>query len=208
MCCVLCAVRAEPASNKRLVRPRDINCLCVYVCVGVCACVYGNWREGKGGSKGKTVKYTLVHALGLCTGCTAHRGSWDTALLFLDHVTRRGEVSASLSARCLPPGKTRFPLYRRLGGPQGRSGQVPKISPPQGFNHQTVQPVASRYTDYATRPTMEVQAAQNYTVMGWWAAQSVSFGKQRYSDTVMGRRWLGHVAHVRQWRSTYRILRL
>ena len=29
----------------------------------------------------------------------------------------------------LPPGKTRYPLYRRLGGPQGRSGRVRKISP-------------------------------------------------------------------------------
>jgi hypothetical protein len=28
----------------------------------------------------------------------------------------------------LPPGKTRYPLYRRLGGPQGRSGRVQKIS--------------------------------------------------------------------------------
>jgi len=49
----------------------------------------------------------------------------------------------------LPPGKTRYPLYRRLGGPQGRSGQVRKISPPQGFDPQTVQPVAIRYTDWA-----------------------------------------------------------
>ena len=28
------------------------------------------------------------------------------------------------------PGKTRFPLYRMLGGPQGRSGRVRQISPP------------------------------------------------------------------------------
>jgi hypothetical protein len=35
---------------------------------------------------------------------------------------------------------------------QGRSGQVRKISPPQGFDPRTVQPVASRYTDYVTRP--------------------------------------------------------
>jgi hypothetical protein len=27
----------------------------------------------------------------------------------------------------LPPGQTRYPLYRRLGGPQGRSGRVRKI---------------------------------------------------------------------------------
>jgi len=32
-----------------------------------------------------------------------------------------------------PPGKTRYPLYRRLGEPQTRSGQVRKISPPTGI---------------------------------------------------------------------------
>ena len=53
----------------------------------------------------------------------------------------------------LTPGKTRYPLHRRLGGPQGRSGRVRNISPPPGFDPRTVQPVASRYTDYATRPT-------------------------------------------------------
>ena len=39
----------------------------------------------------------------------------------------------------LPPGNTRYPLYRRLGRPQGRSGRVRKISSPLGFNPQTVQ---------------------------------------------------------------------
>ena len=55
----------------------------------------------------------------------------------------------------LPQGKTRYPLYRRLGWPQDRSGQVRKISPPPGFDPRTVQPVASRYTDYANWPTHE-----------------------------------------------------
>ena len=41
----------------------------------------------------------------------------------------------------------RYPLYRRLGRRQARSGWVRKISPPPGFNPRTVQPVASRYTD-------------------------------------------------------------
>jgi hypothetical protein len=49
----------------------------------------------------------------------------------------------------LSPGKIRYPSYRRLGGPQGWSGQVRKISPSPGFQPRTVQPVASRYTDYA-----------------------------------------------------------
>jgi hypothetical protein len=41
--------------------------------------------------------------------------------------------------------EVRYPLYRRLGGPQGRSGRVRKISPPPGFDPQTVQPIASHY---------------------------------------------------------------
>ena len=49
----------------------------------------------------------------------------------------------------LPPAKTQYPLYRRLGRPQGWSGRVRKISPPPGFDPWTVQPVASRYTDCA-----------------------------------------------------------
>ena len=48
----------------------------------------------------------------------------------------------------LPPGKTRYPMYRRLGGHQGQSGQVQKISLPQGFDPRTVQPIVSRYTNY------------------------------------------------------------
>jgi hypothetical protein len=56
------------------------------------------------------------------------------------------------SPAALLPGKdpkTRYPLYKRLGGPQSRSGQVQKISPPPEFDPRTVQYVASRYTDYA-----------------------------------------------------------
>jgi hypothetical protein len=42
-------------------------------------------------SEGKVkVKVTLVHALRLCTGRTAHSGSRGIALLFHDHGTRRG----------------------------------------------------------------------------------------------------------------------
>jgi hypothetical protein len=55
-----------------------------------------------------------------------------------------------------PQGKeTWYPLYTRLGGLQGQSGWMQKISPPPhppGFNPQTVQPVESLYTD-CTIPT-------------------------------------------------------
>jgi hypothetical protein len=49
----------------------------------------------------------------------------------------------------LPPGKTQFTLYRRLGVYHGQSELVRKISPPPGFDPRTIQPVASRYTDWA-----------------------------------------------------------
>jgi hypothetical protein len=109
---------------------------------------------------GVKVKCTLVQALKL-TGRTAHKGSRGIALLFHDHGTRRGEGSASRPGRSLPPGKTRYPLYRRLGRPQDRSGQVRKISPPLGFDPRTAQPVASLYTDYAARPTVIGSAPVN-----------------------------------------------
>jgi len=114
--------------------------------------------------KKKQVKCTLVQALRLCTSRTAHRGSRGIALHFLDHGTRRGEVSASRPGRSLPPGKTRYSLYRRLGGPQGRSRRTENLVPP-GFDLRTVQPVASRYTDYATRPTFVLNTDRYICVM-------------------------------------------
>ena len=102
----------------------------------------------------KKIKCTLVQALRFCTGRTAQRVGRGIALLFLDHGTRRGWGVSVWSGRTLPPEKTRYPLYRRQSGPEGRSGQVRKISPPPGFDPRTVQPVASRYTDYATKPTL------------------------------------------------------
>jgi hypothetical protein len=50
----------------------------------------------------KKLKCTLVQALRLCTGHTAHRESRGIALLFHDHGTRRGEGSASLPGLPLP----------------------------------------------------------------------------------------------------------
>jgi hypothetical protein len=66
------------------------------------------------------------------------------------------EVSGQVDApAALPPGKEPwYPLDRRLGGPQSRSGQrgEEQILDPTGTRIPTpsvVQPVASRYTDYA-----------------------------------------------------------
>jgi len=64
-----------------------------------------------------------------------HRGSRGIALLFFDHSTRGGwGISVKPLLLFTPPGMTRYTLYRRLSGPQGRSGQVKKILPPPGFD--------------------------------------------------------------------------
>jgi len=60
------------------------------------------------------------------------------------------------SPAALNPKVTRYQLYRRLGGPQGRSGRVRKISPPQGFNPRNFHLVASCYTDRAIPAHREV----------------------------------------------------
>ena len=61
----------------------------------------------------------------------AQRVGRGLALLFHDRGTRRGgEWSAARPGCTLPPEKTRYPLYKKLGGPQGRSGGRKIASPP------------------------------------------------------------------------------
>jgi len=62
-----------------------------------------------------------------------------------------GEWSVARPGRTLPLGKTRYPLYGRLGGPQGRSGWVENLVL-TGIRSWTVQPEVSHYTEWATRP--------------------------------------------------------
>jgi len=52
-----------------------------------------------------------------------------------------GEWSATRPGRTLPPGNTRYPFYRSLGGSQGRSGRV-EILIRTGIRPRTVQPIA------------------------------------------------------------------
>ena len=57
-----------------------------------------------------------------------------------------GEWSAARPGRILPLEKTRYPFYRRLGGPQGRSGREENLVPTE-IRSRTIQPEVSRYTD-------------------------------------------------------------
>jgi hypothetical protein len=79
--------------------------------------------------------------------------------IFLTSAVAGGEWSASRPGRFTPRGKSpQYPLDRRLGGPQGRSGLrgEEKILDSPGTRTPTssvVQPVANRYNDYSIPAT-------------------------------------------------------
>jgi len=104
----------------------------------------------------KKVKCTLAQALRLCTGRTAHKGSRGIALLFHDHGTRKGWGVSVTPRPLFTPGKDPVPIVQEAGwapGPVWTGAE--NLAPPPGFDPRTVQPVASRHTDWATRPTLK-----------------------------------------------------
>jgi len=86
-------------------------------------------------------KYTKVK-ITLEQATKAQKG---LALLF--NIGARGGVGGQRHVPVALTPDTQYPLNTRLGGSQGRSGQVRKTSPPSRFDLRTVHTVASRYTD-------------------------------------------------------------
>ena len=115
------------------------------------------------------------------TGHKGQEGEQRYSFTFsLTSVLNGGGWSTSRPSRFTPRKKTQNSLYRRLGGPQGQSGWVRKILPALGFDFRTVQPVACRYTDYATL-AHDIQAATWYNFKQLGQTQS-PFGKMSYSQ--------------------------
>jgi hypothetical protein len=67
------------------------------------------------------------------TGHNGHRGSRVNSSTLSLPSSLYGVGGHRHAPAALPPGKTQYPLHRRLGGPQGRSRKVLKISPPIGI---------------------------------------------------------------------------
>jgi len=65
------------------------------------------------------VKCTLVQALRLCTGRTAHRGSRGIALIFHDHGTRRGWGVSVTPRPLFTPGKDPVTIAQEAGWAPG-----------------------------------------------------------------------------------------
>jgi len=82
-----------------------------------------------------------------------------------------GEWSAARPGRTLPPGKTRYSFSRRLSGPQCRSERSENLVP-TGIRSWTVQPVVSRYTDWAT--CWEVELSIWALSVNYWSASQSS----------------------------------
>ena len=83
--------------------------------------------------KVKKVKCTLVQALRLCTGRTAHRGSKGIALFFLDHGNRRGWGVSVTPRPLFTPGKDQVPILQEAGWAPGPVGTGAENLGPTGI---------------------------------------------------------------------------
>ena len=81
---------------------------------------------GKGKGKGKGT----VHPI---TGHEGPKREWRYSSTLSLTSALDGVGGQRHAPAVLRPGKTQYPLYKRLGGSQGRSGWVRKISPPTGI---------------------------------------------------------------------------
>jgi len=86
----------------------------------------------------------------------------DSSTLSLTSALEWGVGGLRYAPTALPPGMTQYPLCRRLGGHHSQSGWVQKISPLLGFDPQTIQPVANRYTIPAHSPQAYIYVVHNY----------------------------------------------
>ena len=65
----------------------------------------------------------------------------------------------------LPPGKTRYPLCRRMSGHQGRSGPVRKISLPPGFDPRSESLWRLRYPDPQHKSIFKKKTIKQYRLV-------------------------------------------
>jgi hypothetical protein len=95
-----------------------VKCLCTFIsCVKDCSFFTNtslsiSLKFYNNSSEPVKVKCTLVQALRLCTGCTAHRGSRGIALFFHDHGTRRWWGVRATPRPLFTPGKDPVPIVQ------------------------------------------------------------------------------------------------
>ena len=113
-------------------------------------------------------------------------GEVEVSLYFFFNLgVRWGGWATPLPGSFIPKKETRYPLYRRLGGPLSRSGRLRKISLTPGFDPRTVQPVAGRCIDHAIPVHRTLVKPKNiYAKMGPKECSEQSGQEDRQSGAV------------------------
>jgi hypothetical protein len=104
--------------------------------------------------------------------------------------------------RSSPPGMTRYPLSRRLGGTQCRSGRVRKISPPPGFDPRTVQPVETTINTRLQKVywliadlTVQVRKLPSVLIVSGWDSSSGTATRYGLDGPGIESRWGRYFPH-------------
>jgi len=139
-----------------------------------------------------------VQGLRFCTGRTAHRGSRGIGLPFHDHGTRRGwGVRVTLRPLFTPGERPRTHYTGGCVGPRDGLDRCEKSRPPPGFYPRTVKHVASRYTDWATPPTVKCIGHMKFTgenKITWnFGDKDNHFEYLRLSGNIMGLKKTGRL---------------
>ena len=117
----------------------------------------------------------------------AQRGSRRIALLFLQPRRSMGMGRQRHAPAALPPGKNRYPLYRRLGGPQGLLNGCGKPRPQRDSIPGPSTPQQVALPTELSRPT------------SWTRAVAISADSMRTSGVETGDIWR-ILTKVRRWR--------
>jgi hypothetical protein len=134
---------------------------------------------------------STVQALRLCTGCTAQRESRCIALLFHDHGTRRGWEVSVTPRPLFTPGKDPVPIVQEAGWVPGPVWTGTENLVDTGIRSQTVHPVAIRYTDWATRPTLglDTRVQKHMVILRHVSAiLTYVFNKEKFNNVYLCRR--------------------
>jgi len=108
-----------------------------------------------------------------------------------------GEWSAARPGRTLPPVKAWYPLYRRLGGPQGRSGRAENLVP-TGIRSRTVRLVVQSLYRLSYPPhNVYIRIVYKPNVVSWMSVRTWHTLYSQWSDLVnvmIVLKWIYHIS--------------
>ena len=114
---------------------------------------------------------------------------------------QRGEWSAARPGRTLPPGKTRYPFYRRLSGPQCRSGRAENLvptgtwSPDRPASSQSLYRLSYPVHELSYMPSEFHYSSQHRLITNYWWSAALCRSNQSFISRVRQRRRLRPLSH-------------